>query len=325
MVYQRPWKSFHQQLDILLQRGIQVSDEAAALEHLERVGYYRLSAYWYPFRVFKTIGHDKHHRPVNQATDQFVPGTEFNDAIRLYLFDKKLRLHLTDALERVEVALRVDIAYVLGEQDAFAHLKRETFHKSFARKPVGKERKEAFVSWQGHAKRMEDRSKEDFVKHYRQKHSFRLPIWVAVETWDFGTLSHLFAMMKVPDQKRIAHKYGVHDWQIFQSWLRSLNYLRNLCAHHSRLWNRNIIDQPKLPQKGSIIWCDAFHDQPQLIARPFLLLSILRHMTKAICPNTHWHRRLQEHLMNFPAQHAECSLSLADMGAPRGWEGWWSE
>ncbi|MCE8011713.1 Abi family protein [Halomonas daqingensis] len=303
---------------------MEVADKAAALEYLERVGYYRLSAYWYPFRVFETVDHNRHGRPITQATDRFVPGTQFVDAVRLYLFDKELRLRLTDALERIEIALRVDIAHRLGERDAFAHLHRDTFHPSFARRKFRRDPRDSFEKWQARCLDMERRSKEDFVKHYRQKHGPRLPIWVAVETWDFGTLSQLFAMMKVPDQLRIASKYGVPDWEVFQSWLRSLNYLRNVCAHHSRLWNRNVIDQPKLPELGIIPWCDVFHDQPQLIARPFLLLSIARHMAKVICSDTSWHRRLQAHLTNFPALHAQRQLSLEDMGAPSGWERWWS-
>ncbi|WP_040244256.1 Abi family protein [Chromohalobacter japonicus] len=316
MAYDRPWKSFAEQLALLTERGMQVDDESAALEYLERVGYYRLSAYWYPFRVFETVDHDRHDRPITQATDQFVPDTHFVDAVRLYLFDKELRLRLTDALERIEIALRVDIAYLLGERDAFAHLYRDTFHPSFARRRFGRDPRDSFEKWQERCEGMERRSKEDFVKHYRQKHGPRLPIWVAVETWDFGTLSQLFAMMKVPDQVQIAQKYGLQSWEVFQSWLRSLNYLRNVCAHH---------DQPKLPEIGALPWCDAFHDQPQLIARPFLLLSIIRHMTKVICPNTGWHQRLQTHLESFPVPHAERRLSLEDMGAPTGWERWWTE
>ena len=82
MAYDRPWKSFQEQLTLLTERGMQVGDESAALEYLERVGYYRLSAYWYPFRVFETAGHDQHDRPVTQATDQFVPDTQFIDIWR---------------------------------------------------------------------------------------------------------------------------------------------------------------------------------------------------------------------------------------------------
>lgn len=322
MAYERPWKSFEEQIALLQARGMEVADEAAALEYLERVGYYRLSAYWYPFRVFDTVDHDHHGRPITQATDRFVPGTQFVDAVRLYLFDKELRLRLTDALERIEIALRVDIAHLLGERDAFAHLHRDTFHPSFARRKFGRDPRDSFEQWQQRCMGLERRSKEDFVEHYRLKHGPRLPIWVAVETWDFGTLSQLFAMMKVPDQRHIASKYGVPDWEVFQSWLRSLNFLRNVCAHHSRLWNRNIA-RPKIPAPGALPWCDAFRGEGELITRTFILLAITRHMTRVVCPDTGWHHRLQGHLAAFPSQHAQRRLSLEDMGAPPGWERWW--
>ncbi|MFG6667132.1 Abi family protein [Halomonas sp. HNIBRBA4712] len=325
MTYKRPWKSFREQLDLLMARGMLVDDKPAALSYLTRVGYYRLSAYWYPFRIFETVDHDQQGRPMTLPKDRFVANAHFVDAVRLYLFDKELRLRLTDALERIEIALRVDIAHLLGERDAFAHLHRDTFHPSFARKKSGKDPRDNFEKWQERCAGMEKRSKEDFVKHYRQKHGPRLPIWVAVETWDFGTISQLFALMKVPDQLCIAQKYGLQDWKVFQSWLRSLNYLRNVCAHHSRLWNRNVIDQPRLPEPGALTWCDAFHDQRQLIARPFLLLSIVRHMTKVVCPETGWHRRMQLHMESFPVPHAQRNLTLDDMGAPPGWERWWDE
>lgn len=136
-------------------------------------------------------------------------------------------------------------------------------------------------------------------------------------------MSQLFAMMMVADKEKIAAKYGVNDWRVFQSWLRSLNYLRNLGAHHSRLWNRNVIDQPKLPAMGAIAWCDDFISKQDLIAKPFLLLAICRCLVGRICPGTDWHGRVKAHLQAFPVQHSDLKRSIADMGAPAGWESWW--
>ena len=136
-------------------------------------------------------------------------------------------------------------------------------------------------------------------------------------------MSQLFAMMKVPDQQKIARKYGVGDFRVFASWLRSLNYLRNLTAHHSRLWNRNVIDQPKMPKAGDINWCDSFIGKKDLIARPFLLIAILRHLIRAICPNTSWHLRLRQHLEAFPETYSTSKRSIHDMGTPKDWETWW--
>ncbi|WP_263081273.1 Abi family protein [Endozoicomonas sp. Mp262] len=246
MVYERPWKSFDRQLEILKSRNLEISDDEAARRYLQRIGYYRLSAYLYPFRVFTLQQEPTTGKLVSIKEDRFVDKTHFVDAVNLYCFDKKLRLHMLDALERIEVALRVDIAYLLGERDTFAYKNIENFHPTFAK------RRDQHKRWLEKYDRLLKRSKEDFVKHYTKEHGPDLPIWVAVETWDFGAMSQLFAMMKVPDQIEIASRYGVSEFKVFSSWLRSLNYLRNLCAHHSRLWNRNIIDQPKLPERGTV-------------------------------------------------------------------------
>lgn len=322
MSYTRPWMSFSDQLAQLQSRGMDVGDQAAALSYLERIGYYRLSAYWYPFRVWEIRQDPGSGRLANSRTDRFVAGTHFLDAVNFYLFDKQLRLLAIDALERIEVALRVDIAYQLGRQNTFAHLDPAALHPSFAGK-LEKDGRTVHQAWRARYKQLVARSREDFVAHYHRNHGTDLPIWVAVELWDFGTLSQLFAMMKVADQQLIAQKHGVADWQAFQSWLRSLSYLRNLVAHHSRLWNRNVVSQPKLPAAGLIGWCDNFSGQRDLIAKPFLLLSICRHLVRQICPRTGWHQRLREQIKAFPAQHASKPRSIADMGAPAGWEAWW--
>lgn len=231
---------------------------------------------------------------------------------------------MLDALERIEVALRVDIAYLLGERDTFAYKDKHHFHPTFANKK--RRGVAAFDLWHEKYTGLVARSKEDFVSHYRRKHGDDLPIWVAVETWDFGAVSQLFAMMKVPDRQKIARKYGVSDFKVFASWLRSLNYLRNLAAHHSRLWNRNIIDQPSLPKEAGVIdWCDGFIGKNDLIARPFLLLAITRHLVKVICPNTQWHLRVQEHMDSFPELQSSKPRSTDDMGVTEDWQSWWIE
>lgn len=99
-------------------------------------------------------------------------------------------------------------------------------------------------------------------------------------------------------------------------------YLRNVCAHNSRLWNCNVLDQPRLPEQGEVPWCDEFRDAKRL-ARPFLLLSIVQHMALIVCPEAEWHRRLQAHLELFSEPHSRRGLTLENMGAPPGLERWW--
>ena len=50
MSYAKPWKSYADQLNQLIDRGMVVTDRDRALDCLKRIGYYRLSGYWFAFR-----------------------------------------------------------------------------------------------------------------------------------------------------------------------------------------------------------------------------------------------------------------------------------
>ncbi len=320
--YSRPWKTFEEQLALLRSRGMEAPDTDDTLHQLSNSGYYRLSAYWYPFRKFELQQADRNGAVNYIRQDQFYPNTHFSDALNLYTFDKRLRTLAFEALECIEVAVRVDIAHQLGKRDAFAHHSISEFHNGVANNINKRSKKTRFDEWQEKYGVLVNRSKEDFVKHYRAKHGQDLPIWVAIEIWDFGAMSQLYAMMKVPDKAKIAEKYGV-TWKVFESWLRSLNYLRNLVAHHSRVWNRNVIDQPKLPRRGELDWCDSFKDNTQATSRSFLLLAIAGHLLKKVCVHEEWHLELQVHFESFPEQHSDKKLNISDMGVVSNWKDWW--
>ncbi|HWJ71004.1 MAG TPA: Abi family protein [Sphingobium sp.] len=116
--YTKPHLSFPDQLTLLMNRGLVVTDAPKAIEHLQRIGYGRLAPYWQPFQ--QTIP-DPNDRNRAIRLEDFQPGAEFRHVVDLYLFDKKLRLIFLDALERIEVALRVDFAHALGRRDPWAH------------------------------------------------------------------------------------------------------------------------------------------------------------------------------------------------------------
>ena len=128
----KPWRSFQEQLETLKARGLLVDNDSAALDYLRRIGYYRLSGYWYPLRMIDPIASAAQRKPVRR--DEFVPGSRFEDVVRLYVFDKKLRLLALDALERIEMAVRVDVAHLLGKRDPLAHLRADCLHGNFAKK-----------------------------------------------------------------------------------------------------------------------------------------------------------------------------------------------
>ena len=332
MVYAKPWQSYEEQLDLLTSRGLAVTDHLKALEYLQRIGYYRLSGYWFPFRERSgplTLLDERGRKPARPnkvetvALDDFRPGATFENAVRLYVFDKQLRLLVMDALERIEIALRVDVSHTLGQLDRFAYLDPALFHPEFSEKLHNSKGVTRHHEWLGKHARLINESKEEFVRHNKTRYGLPLAVWVACEVWDFGTLSRLYAGMRVDEQDAISARYGIHNGRIFATWLRSLNYLRNVCAHYSRLWNRNIVDQPKLPPATEVPWVAPFEDSGHLRARCFLLLRIARHLLQVVNPNSSWPERMKTHLQEDFPDLDHLGLNLAGMGAPDDWAAEW--
>lgn len=330
MAYPKPWLSYKEQLDQLIARGMQITDQAKALEYLERIGYYRLSGYWFAFRDRSepcSVLVERGSKPAktkvgNLVLDSFKPGATFQNAVDLYVFDKQLRLLAMDALERIEIALRVDISHTLGKLDKFAYLKPQLFHAEFSEKLDKDSGLTRHHDWLTKHSQLISRSKEEFVRHNKSKYGLPLAVWVACEVWDFGTLSILFAGMREAEQDAIAGQYGIRNGRTFATWLRSLNYLRNVCAHHSRLWNRNIVDQPKLPPVAEVAWVAQFEHNNHAKARCYLLLRVACHLLRVINPGSSWPARMKTQLHAFPdLQHL--GLNLAGMGVPEGWEAQW--
>lgn len=330
MPYPKPWTSYAEQVDQLIERGMQVEDRARALDYLERIGYYRLSGYWFAFRerrgpvvlLNEHGGKPKKLKVERIPLESFRTGSSFQNAVDLYVFDKQLRLLAMDALERIEIALRVDISHTLGKLDPFAYLDPALFHDDFSSKLDRDSGLSRHHEWLSKHAQLIGRSKEEFVRHNKSKYGLPLAIWVACEVWNFGTMSTLFGGMREAEQNAIACQYGLNNGRIFATWLRSLNYLRNVCAHHGRLWNRNIVEQPRLPSSAELPWVPAFENNEHARARCFLLLRMTCQLLRVINPRSTWPQRMKAHLLAFPALD-HIGLNLAGMGAPENWETLW--
>jgi abortive infection bacteriophage resistance protein len=313
MSYTKPYLSLPDQLALLKSRGLQVADDTVGMECLRRNGYYRLSAYWYPFREIVS----------GLRTDNFLTGSSFEDVVSLYTFDKKFKLLLLDALERVEIAARVEIALTLGQRNTFAQEDPLEFHTNFTTRrrvtvPSG------YDTWLRNYKKQVDKSKDEFMLHFERQHSSRypLPIWIAIELWDFGLLSNAFGGLKYPDQVTIATRFSVPDRLLMQSWLHCLNYVRNVIAHHGRLWNLNLSVNPRLPKPGVI---SDFDDLTLLHlpgTRIYSVCCILAYLTRIINPNSPWITEMKDLIKSFPVTP---HVSVQDMGFPSDWEthGFW--
>lgn len=267
------WKSFYSQLESLENRGLLIHDKKRALSYLERIGYYRLSAYWFPFKKITSNGEDK-----------FLPNSHFEEALELYVFNKRLRLLALDALERIEVSVRVDIAYLLGERDIFAHMDARNFQENFQ-----------YIPWyRKYESLMKSSKSNEFITHHNKYYDGKLPIWVATEIWDFGTLSKLYSGMRLEDKDKIARKYRLPSGRILESQLHAFNFIRNISAHHSRLWNRSIIGRTTLKGiKDPIL-------QSLCPNQIFLYFCFMKRMLDIICPNSTWGDRFIELIRNFP-------------------------
>ncbi len=304
----KQWKNFNEQLEILQQRGLIIDDKEKALKYLRTIGYYRLSGYLYPFRQVDP------NNP-KQKLDTFIDNSHFEDVKNLYVFDKKLRQLALDALERIEIALRVDISYLLGEHSPTAYRQRKYFDENFL--------KDKNTNHQNWLKRLDDqleRAKSNaFVKHHLDNYS-DFPIWVACEVWDFGTLSILYGGMKEKDKNRIAQFYQVKTGKQLQSYLHSFNILRNICAHHSRLWNLTIKFKASTKNLSGVEWKKLSNKQL------FFYFCLMKQMLDIICPNSTWGKRFLDTLDEFP-QVKNNTISLEkDMGMiidPKQWSLWY--
>lgn len=308
----KPWLSFEDQLKQLESRGLCVDDTRTALGYLERLGYYRLSGYWYSLRQIDEDAAQCLGKP--QRQDIFVPGSRFEHVVQLYVFDKKLRLLAMDALERIEMALRVDVAHLLGKRSPMAHEDSRSFHGNFAKKIISygpNGGKTEHQVWLGKYRSLLHRArKEALVSHCMQQYG-KLPIWVSIEIWDFGLLSKLFSGMKYHDKNEIAKIYGVPDGVTFSKWLRSLNFIRNVSAHHSRLWNINVVERSPVPMDWPV--------RPSN-ARPFFYFCLMQQLLNVICPNSTWGKRFTDLLENEFPKLPDGLLSTDDMGLVADWK-----
>jgi abortive infection bacteriophage resistance protein len=300
-----------------------ITDDAKAAVCLERIGYYRLSGYWYPFR--KAIqGTDASGKVTMQVLDDFIPGIQLNQVHDLYVFDKRLRMLALDAIERVEVGLRVDIALHLGKRNAWAHRTNAELHPDFAVK-LNKRGVTGHSEWLNRLDELAERAKnEEFVSHFRSNYSSDLPIWIAIELWDFGVLSFFLSGMKHADLMVLAQKYGIPKYDLLKSWVRSINHIRNICAHHSRLWNRPPADQPRRPRVGEVpLLNHVASNAPQPLSNPhaptriYMTLAVIQFFMRTINPTSSWAQRLKDLIAEFPQING---VGISQMGFPPKWD-----
>jgi abortive infection bacteriophage resistance protein len=309
MNYSRPHLSFGDQVALLKRRKLIITSDATAVKWLTRIGYQRLKPYWFPFRATSA--------KTGKFLESFKPGSTLSDAVELYLADKALRLVFLDVLERIEISVRVSISHTLGKRDQFAHRSTALLDPSRSRQTAPNSPQTRHRAWLGQADRSERRSKTDWVQEFVRKYGWPLPIWMAVETWEFGILSRLYELAHPSDRRSIALQYGVHDSELFLSWLRCLATVRNTCAHHGRLWNEPLVNQPKLPKRNSLPDLSHIAQGSSAHTRLYSAAAIAQFLLRTINPTSRWKQRLSQSLATFSNLKP---VSLIQMGFSQGWQ-----
>lgn len=294
MLYNKPPITVGQQVELLVGRGLICNDLPRTERYLARIGYYRLSAYWLPFEQPSSDSTKRNHN--------FLPGTHFDQILSLYIFDRKLRLVVLDALERVEVAVRTAFAREMSlAHGAHAHMncglfKNQGLHQSSLDK-VGEELR---------------RSHETFVRHYQQKYTEPSlpPIWAVVETMSFGNLSRWLGNTNDTNvKKQIMTSLGMPTIDILERVLHTLTPVRNDCAHHSRLWNRRYTMAPPTILK---IESRLVSDMRKFYL--FNYLVIIEYLLAQINPGSQWKSRLVNLFNTLQPQQIKA------MGFPDDWQ-----
>lgn len=146
-------------------------------------------------------------------------------------------------LELIEIEFRSKIAYqhahqygALGYRDS-KNFESENLHKDFLEELD---------------KQLNRSRSEPFIMHHRHKYGGEFPFWVAVEVISFGELSKLFSNLKKDIKKEIVKDFNIPSIYV-KSWLHSLSYLRNICAHYGRLYGKKLIIKPILFKKDKKI------------------------------------------------------------------------
>lgn len=318
--YSKPWLPVEEQLERLVGQGVEVGDRLHAESVLTAIGYYRLTGYLYPFRKSEPYI-DTEGKARTRVLSGYRPGTTLRHAEDIIDFDRRLRMLAMDGIERIEVAMRMRIGYVLGKTSAFAHEDPACFTEAFTaentdtRNPASSKH----VQWLQRVNARKASSDEQFVEHFRQKYDDRMPVWALTELLELGQLTVLFQGMNQKDAEGIAAPFGVPTKKLMTSWLASLNYVRNVAAHHARLFNRKLQNAPSRPKKGQILALDHLRDEQTSkgIFGTYNALAVIAYLLPSIDADTEWARHLSALLREFPVSD---SLTVGSMGVPQGWE-----
>lgn len=303
--YSKPPLTHEKLVSRLEQRGLHIASRPRALRYLQRIGYYRLSPYAIPYQV-----PDGNHC--------FRADVSFDDILALYIFDRELRLLVIDALERIEVAVRSAITdhMSITYSDAHwytdeTHFKNAYQHRKLLEMIQNTCEEQLFRRSEN---RVDSVTYPSALEHYLTTYGSPLlpPSWVVMEILTIGQLSRMYKnLQRRSDKTAVANQLGVTA-PVMESWLETYVRVRNICAHHGRLWNVGLGVYPKIPESKRIMWLEKNLPE-RSIQRLYPVLVSLQTILYEISPSSSWSQRLYSLLASAPP------VALAGIGVPQGW------
>ncbi len=269
--YNNPALPIDDLLQLLHSQGLRIDDTKKATHRLKTVSFHRLSAYFAPYQT-------------HASAKQFTPQTSFDDVWKLYVFDRELRLLIVDALERVEVTFRTAISDSMSRK----------YHPHWYLEQQHFKNQHIYNQLMNQINEICQKQHEPTIRAYYKKYNDPKypPSWIIIECLSFGACASLFRnLAKLADRKEICEVFGFHPTAI-TSWMDSLRYVRNLCAHHSRLWNRWFTISPKL----SYLYGKDFNKENTFYAQ----LLVIDKLMQAISPGSNWKNKLKALFEKYP-------------------------
>jgi abortive infection bacteriophage resistance protein len=275
MKYTKPFISFQNQLTTLEEKGLIINDKKNATNFLSSVSFYRLRAYTYPFQD-NTI-----------AKHPFVQKISFEEIISLYKFDRKLRILIFGAIEKIEIALRTQIIYHFASIYGSHWQSDPKLYRDVAR----------FATHLETLNKEIERSDETFISHYKTKYTSpsQPPCWMSLEVASLGTLSKLFQnLIKGEAKENVMDYFGLKDIAVLENWMFCFSGIRNICAHHGRLWNRRLTAIPILPYVTKNQFLSKKEGRLIFTNKLYATLCCMCYMLKAIDPESNFHESIKK-------------------------------
>lgn len=280
-MFEKKATTIDEQINLLKTRGLEILSSDEAEHHLSHISYYRLGEYWYSMQSDK-------------VTHLFKPNSRFSDVIALYRFDSELRSLIFDVIEKIEISLRTKLIYHLShEYDPWWFQNFDLFSNS-----------RALVITLASLDEEITRTKDVPIKNHLKKYDDDLrfpPAWKSLEQTSFGSLSKLYGNLKhtVKSKDIIAKEYGAVNHIYLPSWLQSIAQIRNYCAHHSRLWNKNLPGAPKLLSAPPFDWIENVPTQNEF-QKLYIHLCVMKYLLNIIHPDNQFAERLSTMLRKYP-------------------------